>query len=144
MGWTTDLLVGIAEHLADSGAGTWLPSGAYSADALAPIFMASVPSKPDVVLTLFDYDVESTHDGYVVQGVQVRLRGTTDSTVVSDLDDAVFDALHGLRNRDLHGVHVVSVKRDSGSWLGTDGSRRHERTSNYYVTATRPSPLFVD
>lgn len=140
MGWTADLLVGIAEHLAANAGATWKPSGAYVTSDVRPIIITAVPASPDVVIVLTPYGV--TDDPALndtVQGVQVRTRGTKDPRVVTALDDDVFDALHGLSGVVLNGVHVIQMYRQSAAPLGVDGNGRHEATANYYVQTARPS-----
>ncbi len=146
MGWTTDLLYGVAEHLAATGAGTWQPTGTYLTGTARPIVLSSVPGSPDEVIVLSAYggrgDPGMTD---VVQGVQARTRGVAGSVAsVLELDDLVRDALDGLRDVVLHGIPIVLVTWDSGAPLGTDGNRRHERSANYYINAIRTSPYRYD
>ena len=75
--------------------------------------------------------------------VQIRTRGTTDPRDVDDLADAVFDELHGAYGLMLGTaprlVHTSLIRRRSSALLGPDQLGRHERTDNYYVTASRPN-----
>lgn len=141
MGFSDQLLAGVAQFLEDAGVGTWQPTGAYAAGALNPIFMSQTPGTPDRVMTLTPYTVSddpSLSDS--VQGLQVRLRGTKDPRVVQDMDDAIFDRLHGATGVTLPGgVRLVMALRRSGTPLGADGSGRLERTSNYHLSVHRPS-----
>lgn len=141
MGFSDDLLSGVAAHLAAGGIGTWKPSGAYLPTDLNPIFVTAVPATPDRVIVLTPYTVSddaSMSDS--VQGMQVRLRGTKDPRTVQDIDDRIFDRLHGAHGVTLPGgMRLVMCERRSGTPLGTDGNGRHERTSNYHLTVHRPS-----
>lgn len=142
MAFTDDLLGGLAQILADAGVGRWNPDGAaYTGEGPPPIVIGSVPGQPDQVITLAAYPVDDEvelNDSTI--GVQARARGDRDPRTVDALDDDVFDKLHGLANLTLStGVRVVQIYRTSGTPLGVDGNGRHERTSNYYVQAARPS-----
>ncbi len=142
MGFTTDLLAGLAQVLENAGVGAWRPDGTAHTAAETPIVIASVPTAPDRVVVLTSYHVEADAVGNEdVIGVQARTRGTSDPRVVEDLDDAVFSAWQGLHSRTLTGgVRVTLVDFNSGAYLGVDSNGRHERSANYYVTAVRPSP----
>lgn len=141
MGFTADLLGGLAQLLDDHDVGTWKASGKYAPADRRPIVISAVPSGPDevIVLTSYDVDNDATQNDDVI-GVQVRTRGTRDPRVVDLLDDDVFDVLQGLDVTDLStGVRVALVERRSSAPIGADENGRHERSSNYYVTAHRPS-----
>lgn len=143
MSWTGDLLTGLAAYLAAGSVGTWQPSGAYPTDADAPIFIGDMPATPHRLIVLTAYPVSddpSLSDSTV--GVQVRTRGAKGSqSSVDDLDDAVFDRLHGIHGLDLStGLHIAQMHRQSGAPMGIDGNRRHGRVSNFYALVHRPSP----
>lgn len=139
--WTTDLITGIAELLADAGIGEWRPDGPAYIAAEVGILMRSVPPQPDRVITLSPYPVASPLLGMAdfIQGVQIRCRGTTDVRVCEDLADAVFDNLDSAGRLTLGGVAVVQVYRQSYTSLGQDGNGRWESSSNYYFEAMRPT-----
>lgn len=148
MGFTTDLFAGVAQLLDDAGVGTWRADGRYTngtgallAGITEPVIVrTSVPSAPDRVITLTPYGVADDIDqADSVQGLQVRTRGTKDPRVVEDIDDAVFDALHSLSDVVIGGVFVLLIERRSTTSLGVDANGREERSSNYYLTLTRPS-----
>lgn len=147
MGWSTDLLAGLAKHLHDSGVGTWLATGAYPTSTAAPIFLGSVPASHDRVIVLRAYGVsDDPHLTDGVQGVQVRYRGRKDlgAPDVDDLADEAFEALHGLQGVELAGVPVLLCRRTSWTPLGDDDNRRAERSDNYHLNVMRPSPHRID
>lgn len=140
-GFTTELLTGLAAYLQTGTVGTWNVSGAYTV-LQTGIVLDAVPQAPDRVITLSVYgqtDDPTLSDSVV--NVQVRTRwGGQDPRGVADLDDAVFDLLHNMTNVTLStGVRVVQCLRTSGASLGQDENRRWSRSSNYLVTAWRPS-----
>jgi hypothetical protein len=140
VGFENDLLEGIALLLAAKGVAAWDATGDYPA-ATTGIYVDVVPANDDNLLTLSDYPVsdDPTLSESVV-GVQVRTRKAGgDPRPVKDLDGAAFDVLHGFAGDLPNGVHVDSCYRRSGASLGQDGNNRWGRTSNYYVTAHRPS-----
>lgn len=140
-GWTSRLLVGLAEHLAANSIGVWRPAGAYTA-AETGILIRAVPAAPDRIITLATYPLSSTPAVQdVLTGVQVRMRGTTDPRVVDDLADSVFDLLDSSGSQTWGAgdgeVSIVDVTRQSAVSLGQDGNGRWEASHNYYVTAMR-------
>lgn len=145
MAWSSDLLAGIAELLADRGVGAWRPDGtAYAPDETA-IVVGTMPPGPDRVICLNWYPVDLDGRGDVTVGVQVRTRAGADARDVLDLSDAVYDVLDGLAGVELGGVWVSQIFRRSGEELGAAAgvdrqADRHERVDNYYVQAARPSP----
>lgn len=141
-GWTTRLLTGLAEHLAAAGVGTWHPDGAPYAVGETGIVLGAMPAEPERCIVLAAYPVsEDVAQADVTVGVQIRTRAGSDPRDVVDLDDAVFEQLHGAERLDLGGVLVVQVYRRSSASLGQarDSNARWERTSNYYVDAMRPT-----
>lgn len=142
MGTTTDLLAGIAADLLNGYAGiTYRAAGDYTAGQLGVVFDVVPAGLPDVV-TLSTYpvsDAPAMSDSMV--GVQVRTRRDgRDPRPVVDLDDAIFDVLHGFTGTLSTGVTVVSCLRRNGASLGQDENDRWMRSSNYYALIHRPSP----
>lgn len=141
MGYTTDLLTGLAEHLAANGIGTWSTTATYT-DAETGIVLKVVPQSPDSVIVLTDYSI--TDDPALsdsVTGVQIRTRtGGTDPRTTDDLADSIFNLLHGARGVALGPVSTQLISRESYLTGGRDANDRHERTDNYYIHAWRPSP----
>lgn len=149
-GWESWLIVGLAEHLAAAGLGTWRPTGAYLASEIA-IVDRGIPQTPDQLITLADYVVSgSARSGLadMTVGIQIRLRGTADPRVVSDLGAEIFDLLDqsgqqtwGTAPRQ---VSIVDVWRQSYTSLGFDGNGRWETSHNFYVEAMRPTAHRTD
>ena len=146
MGWTTSLLVGLAEHLADVVPDlAWRPDGPAYTAAEVGVVLGAMPADPDRVVVLTAYPMSGSGLSDVVQGVQVRCRGTRgDPTSPDDLDDAVYAVLHGAEQLRLGGVLVAHTRRASAAHLGPDTNRRHETTSNYYLTTAHPSAHVTD
>lgn len=145
-GFTVSLLTCLAQHLEDAGVGNWNPEGAYPTAATttpAVIYLKTIPGAgPDRALALTYYDVDSNAGlGDDIAGVQVRTRGTKDPTVVDELTDAVFDALHGVRMLTLgpERLPVALIWRTSHADLGQDANGRWESSSNYYAHVNRPT-----
>lgn len=145
--WTTNLITGVAELLADGiEDAAWRPDGPpYTGDEVG-ILMRSVPAQPDRVITIAPYPVASPLLGMadIIQGVQIRCRGTTDPRDCEDLADAVFDLLDSAGRLTLGGVAVVQVYRQSYTSLGQDGNGRWESSSNFYFEAMRPTANRTD
>lgn len=139
-GWTTLLLTGLAEHLADNGIGLWRPTGVYAAGETG-IVLAALPPDPDRIVCLTAYPVtDRLAVADVTVAIQVRVRAGRDPRDVDDLADDVYALLHGAEHLILGGVPVNQAYRRSGTLLGRDQSDRWERSDNYYFDAIRPGP----
>ncbi|WKU08012.1 minor capsid protein [Micromonospora sp. HUAS LYJ1] len=138
-GWTSRLLAGLAQHIAAAGIAIWRPTGGYQASEVG-IVIRGIPTSPDRIITLAPYPVSSTPGlADITQGVQIRLRGTSDPRVVEDLADSVFELLDSAGRLTLGGIAVVDIYRQSYAALGADGNSRWEMSHNYYVEAMRPT-----
>lgn len=144
-GWTSQLLTGLAEHLADASIGTWQETGAYAA-GVTGICIRAVPQTPDRTITLATYPIGSNLPGLAdhLVGVQIRVRGGTDPRECEDLADAIYTELDGLAGARWSGIPIVQVTRQSYSSLGTDANGLWERSENYYVQAMRPTSNNTD
>ena len=141
-GISTDLLTGLAVHIAAAGLGTWNASGDAYTPGQTGITLGTVPQTPDRCITLTAYPVgddPALSDSTL--GVQVRCRWTgQDPRPVDDLADQLFGLLHGLTALTLTtGVYIVQCLRRSGVGLGQDDNRRWETAQNFYIDVHRPS-----
>ncbi|MEV6297853.1 minor capsid protein [Actinoplanes sp. NPDC051861] len=145
-GFTSRLLTGMAEHLADAGVGTWDPTGTAYADADTAIVIRAIPDRPDRLITLTAYPVDRNLPGMADHwvGVQVRLRAGPDPRDCDDLADEIFDLLDGARDLTWSEIPVKQLERRSYTSLGQDGSRRWERSENYAVDAMRATANNTD
>ena len=138
-GFTTDLLVGVAEHLDAAAVASWEPAAAYDQNT-AGIFIATLPEHTGGVVTLTAYGMD---DDPILpdstMGLQVRVRAPgRDPRDSDDLADAAYDALQGLGPVDLNGVHIQLCTRVSSLPMGMDATGRWERSDNYRVQVHRP------
>lgn len=141
MSFTSDLLEGLAEYLEAQGVGTYHedPDDVYAADSTA-IVIRTVPQAPDRTISLDSYSVSDDPDAPdSTVGVQILTRAGEDPRDVEDLDDVLFDVLHGAKYLRLRGIVVVQSYRRSSASLGQDGSARYQSTNNYYLDVKRPS-----
>lgn len=144
MGYTTDLLAGIASYLEEQGVGDWSPGVAPATGTL--IAVEETPQGPDRVITLTEYQV--TDDSALSDatiGLNVALRGDVNDTAsVLDMRDAVFNALHGLEHFTVGApgseVRLNLVWRTSQTKLPPDENGRRRRSENYYMRVNRPHP----
>lgn len=142
MGWTSDLLTGLAETLAAADIGTWNPDGIYQPDETG-IVLDVVPTTPDraIVLAVYlDRPVPGLTD--TTGAVQVRMRTGPDPRDLNDLADAVFDLLNESGPYEWGSAYVTTIWRTSIARLGQDANQRLERADNYYFHGHRPSPDF--
>lgn len=142
MSFTTDLLTGAAELLADAGIGlTWRATGAYQTGETG-IILRAMPPVPDRIVTLSAYDLSDDPTLSDSQkGLQVRSRsGDPDPTDVDSIDDAVADVLLGNYPLTLPtGIRITTLIRSSGVSLGQDDTKRWSTVSNYTLGLWRPS-----
>lgn len=140
MGFTSDLLTGIAQRLDADDVAVWKPTGAYTDQEIGIVLGVPTQSPPSLIaLAAYNnIDDPALSDSTVM--LQVRTRGPNpDPVLADDLADAVFNTLHGLHGAIVNGVRIVYGKRTSTYPLGIDGSGRQERTDNYDLTVHRPS-----
>jgi hypothetical protein len=148
MSWTSDLLIGLAEHLAAQGVGTLVPSGIYTTGQTGIYFAVMPPGDEadpgwDKAIVLTDYDPNGGNtSGDVAPRVQVRCRGLrNDPFSAIDLASAVRDAIDGLVHVTWGQVEVSGINHISGVPMGTDKNDRHERSDNYDIQARRVTAL---
>lgn len=140
MGFTSDLLVGVAQLLDADGVAVWDPTGTYANTDVGIVIGPPSQSPPSLVaLAVYNSsDDPATPDSTVF--LQVRTRAPDDDPrKADDLDDGVFNALQGLRAT-INGIRLVYGKRNSSAPIGIDSNGRQERTSNYELMVHRPSP----
>lgn len=135
MGFTTDLVTAIGQHLEAQGAGKW--AGPWASTDTA-ITVDAFPSTPDKAIALTLYPVASPGGTDVVMGLQLRIRGKPNNrTDDKDILDKADEALHGLKGTTWAGIPIVLVELKSGAYLGTDANNRNDHSRNYYITLTR-------
>lgn len=140
MGFTEDLLVGVAQLLAAREVAVWKPVDPYNDDEVGIVLGVPTQSPRSLVALAAYSNVDDPALSDSTVGVQVRVRGPgANPTPADDLADAVFDELQGYRGDLPNGIHVVYGKRTSTYPLGLDGNGRQERTDNYDLTVHRPS-----
>jgi hypothetical protein len=131
--WTTDVVNAFCAWLAEDGVGTWRQDGAYQASDARPIFVGTMPAAPDRVIVVTPYRVSEDATGStVVQGFQVRCRGTRDMRDVEDTADDVRMAVHGAHDVPLGPAEFTLVWRQSHTTIGQDANGRWETSSNFY------------
>lgn len=139
-GFTSKLLVGLAEHYAAASIGTWKPTGVYTANETG-ILLRVIPKDPARIVSLAAYMVDG-YPGMADQtiGVQHRLRAGTDPRDCDDLADAIFELMDSSGHLELStGVHIVQAIRRSQASLGQDANGRWERSENYFIDVMRPT-----
>lgn len=139
MGYTTNLLGGLAELIADAGLAVFSPDGQY-ADGETGVIFTVLPDHPERVIVLTAYPVEDTDLTDAITGVQARMRCGRDPRDVENLADDLFALLHNRRGLALRGVPVALIWRQSQAPMGQDTHGRQEIAANYYLRATRPAP----
>lgn len=129
----TDLVVGLAEHLHAAGLGVWDPTGRFPGltPEQAAITLKLMPAEPAWVIAITPYLPTDDLVGGRVQRIQIRTRAPGMPTAVDDLEDAIYQALHGLCDVTLGGVPVASMQRISTATLGRDNDDRWGLSSNY-------------
>jgi hypothetical protein len=141
MGYTRDLLHGLAQLLAADGVGVYRDTGVYT-DAETGIVIGRVPQSPPAIVALIPYpltDDPTLSDS--VLGLQLRFRvDGYDPRDVTDLADAAFDSLQGHPGANLSPTaRLLIAERTSGVPLGEDSNGRPEWSDSYQLTLHRPS-----
>lgn len=138
MGWTTNLTLGLAEHIAQLGHGVWSPTGVF-ADSDTAITVKLMPDRPDRCITIAPYPIGSDDTATLVQGMQVRCRAPGMPTDVDDLADALYNDLHSVEGLVLRGVRVNHIYRRSHTPFGRDDNNRWVTSSNFYLATAHSS-----
>lgn len=100
-----------------------------------PIYYSRMPSTPDRCIVVTTYGL-----GDYLRNVQVRVRGSANSTVQAEDDaDTIRGALHGYSLADLAILHCISVAR-----MGADTSQRDEVAMNFQAVTSDPGTSLVD
>jgi hypothetical protein len=138
-GFTSDLLLGLAQYVSDAGVGIYRPAGGYLASDTA-IVIKGLPDAPDRAISLTSY---ATTDMVKINQTSVRVqfwfRGIPNNTLdVDDLADALFELIQGMENRDFGTAHVIQAYRVSSGQLGIDTNNRSQRSDNYQFDLNVP------
>lgn len=139
--WTSDLLRGLAQYLADAGIGVVYSSTVPYQPWDTGVFFKALPTGPDRAVAVTAYSaIDEPKISLTSVRVQFWFRGkVNDSLDVDDLGDAVFSAVQGLEHRQFGTAHVVQALRVSSIQLGADGSKRSERSDNYQLDVNPPT-----
>lgn len=138
-GFTSDLLLGLAQYVSDGGAGIYRPAGGY-VDTDTAIVLKQLPDAPDRVISIMAY---TTSDMVTITQTSVRVqfwfRGIrNDSLDVDNLGDQVFGLIQGMTNRDFGTAHVIQAYRVGSGQLGIDTNNRSQRSDNYQFDLNVP------
>lgn len=130
----------LAQYLETRGVGNYEAASA----AAVSLFVEWLPSAPNEAVALYTSGgVESDHrDGYDEPNVQALVRGTKDARTALAKAQAVYSALHGLRNVILAaGTELVGISAlQSGPIrLGPDENGRHLYTLNFRCLIGNPT-----
>ena len=140
MSTSSDLQQLASQHLEDDGIGTL--TGAYDGtEGAPPIFWRWMPPDPDEALLVTAYAIPGAHRF----GVQVRVRGSSSSTVsASDRADSVRHALHGLAGITQGDTTLVLLAWKNTAPMGFDANGREELALNFTATTSDPGDSLID
>ena len=140
MSFTSDLLTGLAQHLADAGIGvTYRTSTPYLATETGVVF-GLYPTSPDRCIALTAY-VATDEPKVALSRIRVEfaLRGAVnDSLDVHDLGDAIFNALQGAEDLTFGTARVVQALRVISASGGVDANKRSMRSDSYSIDVDTP------
>ncbi len=143
MGWTTDILVGLAERLDTAGIGTYEASAAYDPAATAPaITLQGLPDRPDKAIALSYFSSGGT--GGVTAAVEIAIRGDADPASPDGTADAIWTLLDNAADFLLGAVHVALMYQQTSAPLGLDAAGRWVRSDTYFLIADRISVNWPD
>lgn len=135
-----DVLVALADRLADAEVGEWNPTGIYGAQDTA-ILVAVMPPNPTNVITLSLYALQDQGNDASdsTWGLQVRCRSGQDPRLVQDLADAVFTSLHDATTIPYgDGGVILLVRRSYSAPLNADDENRWVLSDTYQLWLHRP------
>lgn len=140
-GLTLQLVDAVGRALHAAGLGVWSPEGTTPLPASGVAVVAgTVPASPDRVIVLGTYTVSDSVEGHRIQGVQIRTRGLPRVPLgTADLDDGIYDALHGASLTTSAGVVVPLLWRVSVGALGVDTNARTETAHNFHAHLDAPT-----
>lgn len=141
MAFETTFLDALATLLHTEGAGTYKPTGGYTA-AEVGIYMDQLAATPDrgIAMALYPVD-DNTGTTDATIGIQFRIRGRRGNRAdVKNTRDAIYDVLDNRTHYDLGGTPVVRSWHQSGAALPPDDNDRQQSTANYYFQINRTSP----
>jgi hypothetical protein len=140
MSFTSDLLTGLAQYLADAGIGvTYRTSTPYLATETGVVF-GLYPTSPDRCIALTAY-VATDEPKVALSRIRVEfaLRGAVnDSLDVHDLGDAIFNALQGAEDLTFGTARVVQALRVISASGGVDANKRSMRSDSYSIDVDTP------
>jgi 5-carboxymethyl-2-hydroxymuconate isomerase len=142
-GHTSSLLDGLAGLLQEAGVGVFRPEVVIEASETG-IFRGVMPDQPDRAIAINDYPVADDDTTNAITGVQFHMRAGRDPDAISDMADAVFDALHNRRHYEVNGIRVALSWRQSQAWIGQDAQGRMELTANFYFRTVRSGTYLID
>lgn len=135
------LLEELAQLLADLGLGTYNADGTPGGTIYHPL----LPASPDRCLAIARYgssESDSVHP-WDSLNVQIRVRGPRADARIAEADaQAVYDALHGLGDRELAGgtwLELAVCTQGGPVYIGPDANGRHEWTVNFRIDIQRPT-----
>jgi hypothetical protein len=134
--WKKRLRYGIAEATALESDGLigFSATGSPPANKVG-IYGTVLPEQPDEAIALSLYLVAEGAE--TVMGAQFRFRARTDLRL-DLIEDALANSWTERQNGTLGDVTLIMSSWSSGASLGQDGSDRLVRSSNYYLTVSRP------
>ncbi len=143
MGWTTDILTGLAGRIDTAGIGTYEASAAYSPTATDPVItLQGLPDLPDKAIALAYFSSGGT--GGVTAAVEITIRGDADPTSPDEIADAIWTELDNAAGFDLGSAHVALMWRQTSAPLGVDSAGRWSRGETYFLIADRVSVNWPD
>jgi hypothetical protein len=143
MGWTTDLVVGLAEYIEAAGIGTYEATAPYDPASTTPVIVhQALPDLPGKAIALAYFSSGGTAN--VNAAVQVLIRGDADPTSPDEIADALWTLLDNAAGRTLGGIPVVLMWRQTSASLGLDSAGRWMRSDTYLLIADRPSANWPD
>lgn len=144
MGFTDDLLTGVATRLAGHSVGVWKPVGVY-ADAEVGIVLGLPTQGPPALIALSTFDDDAAVESDSVLTLRVHLRAPgPDQAAVDELADAVHGVLHDVWGIALDTLRLVYARRLSSEPPKLDTNGRYQRVDEYELAVPRPSATPTD
>ncbi|HEY1175477.1 MAG TPA: minor capsid protein [Phytomonospora sp.] len=124
----------VADRLAAAGEAT--VSESLDGTEPWPVHWRKMPALPDEAIVIACYGLGGDYE----LGVQVRVRGSRDSTTsAEDKAQAIKDVLHGLANQTRGDTTLVLLTHTSTADLGSDANGRDELAVNFRAVTNDPN-----
>ena len=135
----SDVLVDLAQHLANAGIGQWRPDGIYKSYTPPAIYLGRIPDEAGYAIALNQYNHLTSGGGRDTGTpdvlIQIRVRGDRHPLTAGKIHDRIYQLIHEQTNYRLNnGTSVLCSRRHLRAPEDTDANLRWYRDDSYTLT----------